>query len=173
MFNKYLKQLMKECENIWQNGRQLCEAVSMNGHPCVYELHRIPTEQDLAKAESKDETEISEIEEEESETERTKSQNEKSEDTNNYESDSKYYGKSRSRSIRSESKRRDTSQKLRMDRLPSNESRSRHDSKKTISFKVHSSNIITIAASNCGEFQRERLVRRNLKGRDLGPFNVN
>lgn len=153
MFNKYLKQLTKECENIWQTGRQLCEAISLNGHPCVYELHRVPAEQDSkANSESKEETEISEIEEE-------LSQNENSEDASNYESDSKYYGKkSRSRSIRSDSKRRDNSQKMRMDRHPSNGSRSRYDAKKPLAVKVHSSNIITIAASNCGEFQRERIV---------------
>lgn len=160
MFNKYLKQLTKECENIWQSGRQLCEAVSLNGHPCIYELHRVPTENDFAKLESKDEAEISEIEEELSESERMKSQNEKSDDASNYESDSKYYSKkSRSRSIRSDSKRRDNSQKMRMDRHPSNGSRSRYDSKKPLAVKAHNSNIITIAASNCGEFQRERIVR--------------
>lgn len=154
MFNTYLKQLTVECENIWQNGRQLCEAISLNGHPCVYELHLVG-DCESNKAELKDDQEISEIEEE-SANEGFKSQNE-----DNYEVESRYQSsKSRSRSIKSGSENRDGSLKKMRDRHSSDNSRngSSFETKKPLSIKNHNSNIITIAASNCGEFQLERTV---------------
>ena len=150
MFNTYLKQLTLECENIWQNGRQLCEAISLNGHPCVYELHLVG---DSESNKTELDQEISEIEEE-SENERFKSQND------DHEVDSKYQ-KSRSRSIKSGSGHRDSSLNKKMrDRHSSNNSRSgsSFETKKPLSVKNHNSNIITIAASNCGDFQLERTV---------------
>ena len=139
MFNKYLKQLTHECELIWHNGRQLCEAVSLNGHACIYELHKVPDCNSLNISESNLEPDISDIDE--------KSENEE---------DSRYYGvKSRSRSMRSDSNKRDTA-KANSDRHSSNSSR--NGTRNKLVLKAHNSNIITISASNCGEFQMERTV---------------
>jgi protein SMG8 len=41
MYKKYLNKLEDDCLKIWKSGRQLCELVSLTGHPCVHELHRV------------------------------------------------------------------------------------------------------------------------------------
>jgi hypothetical protein len=149
MFNTFLKQLTAECEQIWHS-RQLCEAVSLNGHACVYELHRVAAVDLNVSAEGGIlEAEISDIDE--------KSETEKSDDDYKAPSEKLYSNKSRSRSIRSDSNKRDTSQKKPSDRQSSDNS-GRSGVKRTLPVKSHSSNIITIAASNCGEFQMERKV---------------
>ena len=35
-FEHYAQQLQEECNQVWWNGRHLCEASSMTGQPCVY-----------------------------------------------------------------------------------------------------------------------------------------
>lgn len=35
---KYIKQLEEDCVRVWKAGRQLCEAISLTGNPCVNEV---------------------------------------------------------------------------------------------------------------------------------------
>lgn len=44
-YEHFANQLQEECNQIWWNGRHLCEATSMTGQPCVYPYHNIPTGQ--------------------------------------------------------------------------------------------------------------------------------
>lgn len=37
----FLKMLKDECVSIWTSGRQLCDAVSLTGKPCVHQRHRV------------------------------------------------------------------------------------------------------------------------------------
>ena len=46
MYKKYLKQLENDCLNIWKQGRQLCESISLTGNPCVNEMHRVVDDED-------------------------------------------------------------------------------------------------------------------------------
>lgn len=39
----YLKRLKDECTSIWSSGRQLCDAVSLTGKPCMHQKHDIKT----------------------------------------------------------------------------------------------------------------------------------
>eukprot|EP00111_Clytia_hemisphaerica_P005431 TCONS_00015699-protein len=41
-FEHYAQQLQEECNQVWWNGRHLCEATSMTGQPCVYPYHALP-----------------------------------------------------------------------------------------------------------------------------------
>ncbi|KFD68919.1 hypothetical protein M514_08277, partial [Trichuris suis] len=41
-----LAKLKSSCEEVWRNGRQQCEAVSMCGNPCSLQLHRAPGEEE-------------------------------------------------------------------------------------------------------------------------------
>ena len=36
--DRYLDQLEQECEQVWKNGRQLCEEISLTGNHCVNEV---------------------------------------------------------------------------------------------------------------------------------------
>lgn len=38
----FANQLQEECNQIWWNGRHLCETTSMTGQPCVYPFHNTP-----------------------------------------------------------------------------------------------------------------------------------
>ncbi|CAF0716244.1 unnamed protein product [Brachionus calyciflorus] len=109
MFNFYLNQLKNKCNEIWLNGRRLCEAVSLTGHNCVNELHYLPS---LDQKEEPEEPLESEFE-----PKRTEKNNRLEDATLLLNQRSKTY------------------------KIPT---------------KSHNSNIITISASNCGEFQRER-----------------
>ncbi|EEB14178.1 conserved hypothetical protein [Pediculus humanus corporis] len=40
MIDKYAAQLEKECVRHWQNGRQMCQVLSLTGHPCTNGIHR-------------------------------------------------------------------------------------------------------------------------------------
>ena len=31
-----MSQLQEECEAIWKNGRQICESISLTGHPYIF-----------------------------------------------------------------------------------------------------------------------------------------
>lgn len=41
-YEHYANQLQEECNQVWWNGRHLCEVMSMTGQPCVYPYHNIP-----------------------------------------------------------------------------------------------------------------------------------
>ena len=38
----YLEQLEAACKRVWMSGRQMCEVVSVTGHACTNEVHRLP-----------------------------------------------------------------------------------------------------------------------------------
>ncbi|KAL0280635.1 UNVERIFIED_CONTAM: hypothetical protein PYX00_001865 [Menopon gallinae] len=40
MMDKYAEQLEKECLKHWQNGRQMCQVLSLTGHPCTNAIHK-------------------------------------------------------------------------------------------------------------------------------------
>ena len=138
MYNHYMSQLKEECEAIWKNGRQLCESISLTGHPCINELHILLSEKTASRDQSDEEENIvtkkivpSDLEDSEQD--------------------------SSSERIRTGSKHE---RKRRFERQNSEE-RSRSNASsvgKRPPIKSHNSNIITIAASNCGEFQLERRV---------------
>eukprot|EP00795_Rhopilema_esculentum_P006867 gene6867-12467_t len=48
-FEHYIAQLQEDCNQIWWNGRQLCEIRSLTGQPCVYPFHRIPDGKDMSQ----------------------------------------------------------------------------------------------------------------------------
>ncbi|KAG9146472.1 hypothetical protein Leryth_011743, partial [Lithospermum erythrorhizon] len=37
--HSYIKQLEDECTSLWASGRQLCDAVSLTGRPCIHQTH--------------------------------------------------------------------------------------------------------------------------------------
>ncbi|CAK9139688.1 unnamed protein product [Ilex paraguariensis] len=37
----FVKKLEDECTSIWSSGRQLCDAVSLTGKPCIYQRHEV------------------------------------------------------------------------------------------------------------------------------------
>ncbi|KAK4375940.1 hypothetical protein RND71_006617 [Anisodus tanguticus] len=39
----YLQKLEDECTSIWTSGRQLCDAVSLTGKPCMHQRHNVET----------------------------------------------------------------------------------------------------------------------------------
>lgn len=41
----YAKMLEDECKSIWESGRQLCDAVSLTGKPCVHQRHNAEAEE--------------------------------------------------------------------------------------------------------------------------------
>lgn len=49
----YLKKLEDECTSTWSSGRQLCDAVSLTGKPCMHQRHDVGTCNQLAKNEIK------------------------------------------------------------------------------------------------------------------------
>ncbi|XP_047108247.1 nonsense-mediated mRNA decay factor SMG8 isoform X1 [Schistocerca piceifrons] len=40
LVEEYTTQLERECERHWRSGRQMCEVLSLTGHPCTNPLHR-------------------------------------------------------------------------------------------------------------------------------------
>ncbi|KAL3518448.1 hypothetical protein ACH5RR_021037 [Cinchona calisaya] len=40
----YMKKLENECTSIWCSGRQLCDAVSLTGKPCMHKRHNVGTD---------------------------------------------------------------------------------------------------------------------------------
>ena len=140
MYNHYLAQLKRDCSNVWTNGRQLCEAVSLTGHNCVLELHRLPTisanettttTTTVLPAATDDESIIG-VTETESATTIATTNSEKSEDETTSTS-------SQRRFIKIESLKRSRSHRT----VSSNSNRE-------LKTKHHTSNIVTLAASNCG-----------------------
>lgn len=128
LFNQYQTKLINDCNSIWLNGRQLCESISLTGHNCVNELHRLSKEGDEHESES-DENENEE------KTEIRSSRNVKlllNKRTG--------YLKRNSSNV---SRNQDTNEPAVIKR-------------KSLPVKPHNSSIVTRAASNCGEFQRDR-----------------
>lgn len=41
----FAKKLEDECTHIWKSGRQLCDAVSLTGKPCMHQRHDVQTDQ--------------------------------------------------------------------------------------------------------------------------------
>ncbi|XP_043230940.1 protein SMG8-like isoform X2 [Amphibalanus amphitrite] len=39
---QYLARLEEECGRLWRQGRQICEALSLTGNPCINPVHRLP-----------------------------------------------------------------------------------------------------------------------------------
>ncbi|KAA8544138.1 hypothetical protein F0562_022226 [Nyssa sinensis] len=39
----FMKKLEDECTSIWRSGRQLCDAVSLTGNPCMHQRHDVET----------------------------------------------------------------------------------------------------------------------------------
>lgn len=46
----YAKKLEDECTSIWKSGRQLCDAVSLTGKPCMHQRHDVETSESLSGA---------------------------------------------------------------------------------------------------------------------------
>jgi len=40
MLDKYVAILEKQCNEHWKNGRQMCETLSLTGHPCMNAIHK-------------------------------------------------------------------------------------------------------------------------------------
>ena len=157
MYSHYLKRLKTECTNIWQNGRQLCEAISLTGQSCVYELHRLPgdpVEQPEAGEEDKPALSLEKEGVEQSEEKSNPSKQSSGRTSNKkFSRQSRHLNKSLTVNVSERTSSMD-SKKSSDDNKTS--SRSRSVSNTVMSQKQHSSSIVTRAASNCGEFQSER-----------------
>lgn len=115
-FNLYLDQLKRKCNDIWQNGRCLCECISLTGHNCIHELHNLTNE-----------------------------------------------GPIEDESAKSEENRLEKSFHIEENTLLLNQKTKNFKT----SIKTHNSGILTVSASNCGEFQRERKDPFDLKEANL------
>lgn len=49
----FAKKLEDECASIWKSGRQLCDAVSLTGKPCMHQRHDVQTDESVLGAEAK------------------------------------------------------------------------------------------------------------------------
>lgn len=152
MYTHYLEQLKRECTNIWTNGRQLCEAISLTGHNCVLELHKVAAtdSEETTTAETEEAMRIAPVESDSTSTVFTTTTATSEDESSSHRpsiSDSKTTNK-RSRSNRAVSG---------SSRLASTTERD------VIKVRPHTSNIVTVAASNCGLFQRERKDPFDLK----------
>ncbi|GFS36138.1 hypothetical protein Acr_00g0044320 [Actinidia rufa] len=45
----FMKNLEDECTSIWSSGRQLCDAISLTGKPCMHQRHSVETDGLLSK----------------------------------------------------------------------------------------------------------------------------
>lgn len=157
MYDFYLNQLKTKCSDIWHNGRQLCEAVSLTGHICVNELHHLATKE----SSNYQENNLSDTESNDADSDQLNEQND-------HESRNKRFQENRHE--RSDSKRNSLSRfnldLLKTRTLKTSISKNEENSLPKpyrLPIKSHNSNIITRAASNCGEFQRERKDPFDLK----------
>ena len=152
MYTHYLEQLKRECNNIWANGRQLCEAVSLTGHNCVLELHRVAAT-DSEETTGADTTEeplrIAPVE---------------SDSTSTVFTTTTATSEDESSSHRPSITDLKTNKRSRSNRAVSGSSRLASTTERdVIKVRPHTSNIVTVAASNCGLFQRERKDPFDLK----------
>ncbi|KAJ8021991.1 Protein SMG8 [Holothuria leucospilota] len=44
-YELFARKLEQECDAFWENGRQLCEVISLTGHHCILKLHLLPEEE--------------------------------------------------------------------------------------------------------------------------------
>ncbi|ONI00938.1 hypothetical protein PRUPE_6G112700 [Prunus persica] len=47
---RFAKKLEDECTSIWKSGRQLCDAISLTGKPCMHQRHEVETSESLSGA---------------------------------------------------------------------------------------------------------------------------
>lgn len=40
----FIARLKEECTKFWENGRRLCDALSLTGRPCTYRIHTVPAD---------------------------------------------------------------------------------------------------------------------------------
>jgi len=40
LFEEFNEKLQAECDKHWRTGRQMCEVLSLTGHPCTNPIHR-------------------------------------------------------------------------------------------------------------------------------------
>lgn len=40
LFEEFREKLQAECDKHWRSGRQMCEVLSLTGHPCTNPVHR-------------------------------------------------------------------------------------------------------------------------------------
>lgn len=50
----YAQRLRIECDNYWQNGRQMCEVLSLTGNHCINPVHRLKGEEDSSDSNDSD-----------------------------------------------------------------------------------------------------------------------
>lgn len=166
MYSHYLAQLKHDCSNLWQNGRQLCEAISLTGHNCVLELHKVPEvlaseSNSISTTVALDDEPIM-VAEAESSTTIATTTSEKSEDetsSSHVSSQRRLIQSSDNESSKRGRNSRTTSGTVNRSgviTIPSGVS-------SELKVRPHTSNIVTLAASNCGEFQRERTDPFELK----------
>jgi hypothetical protein len=159
MFSMYMQQLIDECLCIWRNGRQLCEAISLTGNPCVYELHTVPSKNQTV---SDEQLETDNKIEERIETKEFS--NEDPSITSDRSRSHKILHRNRGGVVGggSQVKKSNFFKTEHSERNSSTNSSHSRDTKNlqnktnVAQVKCHSSNIVTRAASNCGEFQLER-----------------
>jgi hypothetical protein len=193
MYARYLARLNKECLNIWQNGRQLCESISLTGHSCVYELHRVSAATPSTSSTKDTAASLDHEIEQASENNDTDVQTAAEKSEPNEQFDEKTINKQQQRSggggcgggggggrRRDQRASRHANQQSTLLVRPKDQQRtasldstkqsgegSEDDGGGTVSnrsrsisaalpTKPHTSSIVTRAASNCGEFQRER-----------------
>ncbi len=134
MFNVYLEKLINQCNDIWLNGRQLCEAVSLTGHCCALELHCLPFRDDFnLNTESMDETKRYGLK---GELESAKG----------------------AKSLLNFSKQSRNAHRYSSRMRIASKAASAASAMPSLPIRYHSSNIVTRAASNCGEYQMDRKV---------------
>ena len=167
MYNYYLEKLTKECIKIWTNGRQLCEAISLTQHSCIYNLHLLPNSIAANVTDEKRQEQESNKNRSSSIKNRRKinprsyrNRSRQQQDTDNQSSNDDEINSRADENSDSDGGRDDIDDiDNDDDDNDNNNVRSRHKKKSSKpSIKQHNSNIVTIAASNCGEFQSERKV---------------
>ncbi|PQQ14083.1 uncharacterized protein Pyn_06895 [Prunus yedoensis var. nudiflora] len=47
---RFAKKLEDECTSIWKSGRQLCDAISLTGKPCMHQRHEVETSESVSGA---------------------------------------------------------------------------------------------------------------------------
>lgn len=134
MFNVYLEKLINECNDIWLNGRQLCEAVSLTGHCCALELHCLPF------------------------SDETNSNIESIEETKPYAPKGEFETTKGAKSLLHFSKQGRNAHRYSSRMRTASKTTSAMSAASSLPIRYHSSNIVTRAASNCGEFQMDRKV---------------
>jgi protein SMG8 len=173
----YFEKLKGDCEFIWQNGRQSCEAVSLTGQPCINQLHSLEL---TDQSDHSDNDSHSDSDHSNSALTKKKQNSPSSRGQSEIVADKRLINLTTSRNRSGSSSCRGASASaftVDVDTMTSSSdsdnetNKPREDNKKVIQtsksrskskqhldlpVKPHNSTIITIAASNCGEYQAER-----------------